>query len=100
MVMMKAVADITRPFKIPTLVSMNPIMIDGTGMCGACRVTVNGEMKFACVDGPEFDGHAVDFEGLLNRLKTYIPEETEAKKKYLEETQGSCQIANKLKVVG
>ena len=100
MVMMKAVADITRPFKIPTLVSMNPIMIDGTGMCGACRVTVNGEMKFACVDGPEFDGHAVDFEGLLNRLKTYIPEETEAKKKYLEETQGSCQITNKLKVVG
>ncbi|MZH03205.1 MAG: sulfide/dihydroorotate dehydrogenase-like FAD/NAD-binding protein, partial [Nitrospinae bacterium] len=66
LVMMKAVADLTLPHKITTLVSMNPIMIDGTGMCGACRVMVSGEMKFACVDGPEFDGHAVDFEGLLN----------------------------------
>ena len=93
LIMMKSVADLTRPYKIPTLVSMNPIMIDGTGMCGACRVTVGGEMKFACVDGPEFDGHAVDFEGLLNRLKTYIPEEAEAKEKYLNDAGEKCRIA-------
>ena len=92
LVMMKAVADLTRPHNIHTLVSMNPIMIDGTGMCGACRVTVGGEMKFACVDGLEFDGHAVDFEGLHNRLKTYIPEETEAMEKYLKDTGGTCRI--------
>lgn len=91
LIMMKAVADLTRPYGIPTLVSLNPIMIDGTGMCGACRVTVGGEMKFACVDGPEFDGHAVDFEGLLNRLKLYVPEETEAKEKYLQDTGGACR---------
>ena len=92
-VMMKAVADLTRPYGISTVVSLNPIMIDGTGMCGACRVTVNGEMKFACVDGPEFDGHAVDFQGLLNRMKTYLPEEAEAKEKYLKETEGKCRVA-------
>ncbi len=91
LVMMKAVADLTRPYGITTLVSLNPIMIDGTGMCGACRVTVGGEMKFACVDGPEFDGHAVDFEGLLNRLQSYLPEETEAKAKYLHDTGGVCR---------
>jgi sulfide dehydrogenase subunit beta len=91
LVMMKAVADLTRPYGISTLVSLNPIMIDGTGMCGACRVTVGGEMKFACVDGPEFDGHAVDFEELLNRLKSYVPEETEAKEKYLQDTEGTCR---------
>ena len=100
LIMMKAVADLTRPHKIPTFLSMNPIMIDGTGMCGACRVTVNGEMKFACVDGPEFDGHAVDFEGLLNRLKTYIPEETEAKEKYLKDTAGKCRIAEGSQIYG
>ena len=100
LIMMKAVADLTRPHKIPTFLSMNPIMIDGTGMCGACRVTVNGEMKFACVDGPEFDGHAVDFEGLLNRLKTYIPEETEAKEKYLKDTAGKCRIAEVSQIYG
>ncbi len=92
LIMMKAVADLTRPYGISTFVSMNPIMIDGTGMCGACRVTVNGERKFACVDGPEFDGHAVDFEGLLNRLKSYIPEEAKAKEKYLKETGGTCHL--------
>ena len=92
LVMMKAVADLTRPYNIPTLVSLNPIMIDGTGMCGACRVVVGGEMKFACVDGPEFDGHAVDFEGLLNRLKTYIPEEIKAKAEYLKETGETCRL--------
>ncbi|MEK9629452.1 MAG: sulfide/dihydroorotate dehydrogenase-like FAD/NAD-binding protein [Nitrospinota bacterium] len=90
-IMMKAVADLTRPHGIKTMVSLNPIMIDGTGMCGACRVTVDGEMKFACVDGPEFDGHEVDFEGLLNRLKTYVSEEAEAKEKYLNDTEGTCR---------
>ena len=100
LIMMKAVADLTRPHKIPTVVSMNPIMIDGTGMCGACRVTVGGEMKFACVDGPEFDGHAVDFDGLLNRLKTYIPEEAEAKEKYLQGTKEKCRIAEVSQIYG
>ncbi|MBN1942883.1 MAG: sulfide/dihydroorotate dehydrogenase-like FAD/NAD-binding protein [Phycisphaerae bacterium] len=68
--MMAAVVKIT-PKEIPTLVSLNPIMVDGTGMCGGCRVTVGGEVKFACVDGPEFDGHAVDFQELANRQTTY-----------------------------
>ncbi len=92
LIMMKAVADLTRPYKIETLVSLNPIMIDGTGMCGACRVTVGGEMKFACVDGPEFDGHAVDFEGLLNRLKSYVTEEKTAKEQYVPENEGTCRL--------
>jgi NAD(P)H-flavin reductase len=100
LIMMKSVADLTRPHNIPTLVSMNPIMIDGTGMCGACRVTVGGVMKFACVDGPEFDGHAVDFEGLLNRLKTYIPEEIEAKEKYLNDAGEKCRIAEISQIYG
>ena len=91
-IMMKAVADLTRPHGIKTIVSMNPIMIDGTGMCGACRVKVGEEMKFACVDGPEFDGHAVDFEGLLNRLKTYIPEEQESREKWMHENREPCQL--------
>jgi ferredoxin--NADP+ reductase len=69
--MMAAVAEQTRPAGVPTIVSLNPIMIDGTGMCGGCRVSVGGETKFACVDGPEFDGHQVDFPGLANRLKMY-----------------------------
>jgi len=92
-VMMRAVADLTRPHGIKTVVSMNPIMIDGTGMCGACRVMVGKEMKFACVDGPEFDGHAVDFEGLLNRLKTYIPEEQESCEKWMRENKEPCQLS-------
>jgi ferredoxin--NADP+ reductase len=92
-VMMKAVADLTRTYGIKTVVSMNPIMIDGTGMCGACRVKVGEEMKFACIDGPEFDGHAVDFEGLLNRLKTYIPEEQESRDKWMREHSEPCQLA-------
>lgn len=92
-IMMKAVADLTRPHGIKTIVSMNPIMIDGTGMCGACRVKVGEEMKFACVDGPEFDGHAVDFEGLLNRLKTYIPEEQESREKWMREHKEPCQLS-------
>ena len=67
-IMMKVVSEVTRPYGIKTIVSLNPIMIDGTGMCGGCRVTVGGETKFACVDGPDFDGHQVDFNELIRRL--------------------------------
>ena len=74
-IMMKVVADVTRPYKIKTIVSLNPIMIDGSGMCGACRVRVGGQVKFACVDGPEFDAHLVDFDELLARLRMYKEEE-------------------------
>lgn len=73
--MMRAVANLTRPYQVKTLVSLNPIMIDGTGMCGGCRVTVGGETKFACVDGPEFDGHLVNFDELMLRLQAYCEEE-------------------------
>jgi len=73
--MMRAVAEMTRPSGIKTVVSLNTIMVDGTGMCGGCRVVVNNEVKFACVDGPEFDGHAVDFETLMNRNRAYHEEE-------------------------
>jgi ferredoxin--NADP+ reductase len=69
--MMKAVAELTRPFGVRTVVSLNPIMVDGTGMCGGCRVTVGGETRFACVDGPEFDGHLVDFDELARRNRSY-----------------------------
>lgn len=69
--MMRAVAEQTRPYAIKTIVSLNPIMVDGTGMCGGCRVTVGGQVKFACVDGPEFDGHLVDFKELADRQNTY-----------------------------
>jgi ferredoxin--NADP+ reductase len=69
--MMKAVSMLTRPYNVHTLVSLNTIMVDGTGMCGGCRVTINGAMKFACVDGPEFDGHQVDFDELMMRNRTY-----------------------------
>ncbi len=87
LVMMKSVADLTRSYNIKTTVSLNPIMIDGTGMCGACRVTVGNQMKFACVDGPEFDGHEVDFESLFNRLNSYVSEEYEARQRYIQDTQ-------------
>jgi ferredoxin--NADP+ reductase len=76
--MMRAVAEATRPLGIRTVVSLNPIMVDGTGMCGGCRVTVGGAMRFACVDGPEFDGHSVDFDELADRLATYREAEQEA----------------------
>lgn len=70
-IMMKVVCDVTKPSGIKTIVSLNPIMIDGTGMCGGCRVTVGGQTKFACVDGPDFDGHEVDFTELMRRLSMY-----------------------------
>lgn len=75
--MMKFVSKMTKEFNVKTLVSLNPIMIDGTGMCGGCRVSVGGETKFACVDGPEFDGHQVDYDGLMQRLQAYCEEEKE-----------------------
>jgi len=77
-IMMKVVANVTRPYKIKTLVSLNPIMVDGTGMCGGCRVSVGGETKFACVDGPEFDGHKVDYDNLMLRNRRFVCEEEEA----------------------
>ena len=73
--MMKFVSAITKEFNVPTLVSLNPIMVDGTGMCGGCRVTVGGQTKFACVDGPEFDGHQVDYDELMLRLQAYCEDE-------------------------
>ncbi len=73
--MMKFVSKITKDFNVPTMVSLNPIMVDGTGMCGGCRVSVGGETKFACVDGPEFDGHKVDFDELMRRLQAYSEDE-------------------------
>lgn len=78
LVMMRAVVNVTKPYKIPTIVSMNPIMIDGTGMCGCCRLTVDGETKFACVDGPDFDGFKVDFDETIKRSKTYFDQERAA----------------------
>ncbi len=78
--MMKAVSELTKSWKIPTMASLNPIMMDGTGMCGACRVTVGNELKFACVDGPEFDAHAIDFDELITRNGNYKKIEKKAVK--------------------
>jgi len=87
--MMKAVAKVTRPKNIKTWVSLNPIMVDGTGMCGACRVTVGGKTKFACVDGPDFDAHQVDFDEMTSRLKMYQKQEKIAYDRFLEHA-GEC----------
>jgi ferredoxin--NADP+ reductase len=92
-VLMKTVSEITKPFKIPTIVTLTPIMIDGMGMCGVCRVTVGGEMKFGCVDGPEFDGHAVDFDELVNRQRMFLPEERLSS--FVWELQGGCACGGK-----
>ena len=81
--MMKFVAKTTEPFGVKTIVSLNPIMVDGTGMCGGCRVTVGGEVKFACVDGPDFDGHQVDFAELMNRNGVYRDQEAADEKAHL-----------------
>jgi ferredoxin--NADP+ reductase len=80
--MMKFVTKMTKDYDVKTLVSLNAIMVDGTGMCGCCRISVGGETKFACVDGPEFDGHKVDFEELNMRLRSYVEQEKEAMEKY------------------
>lgn len=84
MIMMKFVCKLTKELGIPTIVSMNPIMVDGTGMCGACRVMVGDEVKFACVDGPEFDGHKIDFDQAMKRQAMYRTEEGRAKLEYEE----------------
>ena len=73
--MMKFTCELTKKYGVKTIVSLNPIMVDGTGMCGCCRVTVGGRTRFACVDGPEFDGHEVDFSELSHRLQTYVNDE-------------------------
>ena len=80
--MMKFVSKMTAEYSVSTLVSLNPIMVDGTGMCGGCRVTIDGKTKFACVDGPEFDGHQVDYDELMLRLQAYCPEEKECYEEY------------------
>jgi NAD(P)H-flavin reductase len=87
-IMMKAVSEMTKPYNIKTLVSLNPIMLDATGMCGVCRVEVGGETKFACVDGPEFDGHLVNYELLMQRLSTYLNEEKESMELFKKTHQG------------
>lgn len=90
--MMRAVCRVTRDPKIKTIVSLNPIMVDGTGMCGGCRVMVDGKMQFVCVDGPEFDGHAVDFDELTARLKSYTEYEKEALARYENACGVHCGI--------
>jgi sulfide dehydrogenase subunit beta len=87
-VMMKACAETTRPHGIKTTVSLNPIMVDGTGMCGGCRVKVGGQVRFACVDGPDFDGHQVDFDDLMSRLRRFVEEEKAA----LQRWSASCRM--------
>jgi ferredoxin--NADP+ reductase len=91
--MMRAVCEVTRPIGLRTTVSLNPIMIDGTGMCGGCRVTVGGEQKFVCVDGPEFDGHQVDFAELSARLKAYREQEAIALERYRQTAATSAASA-------
>ena len=88
LIMMKFVVKTTKPYNIPTTVSMNPIMIDGTGMCGGCRLTVGGETKFACVDGPDFDGHLVDFDEAMKRSTMYRDFEQHAR-------EAHCSLMNK-----
>ena len=81
-IMMKFVCQVTKKYNIKTTVSMNPIMIDGTGMCGGCRLTVDGKTKFACIDGPDFDGHKVDFKEVAARNRTFVAEERKSREKY------------------
>jgi ferredoxin--NADP+ reductase len=88
-IMMSVIADITRPYGIKTIASLNPIMVDGMGMCGACRVTIGDQTKFACVDGPEFDAHQVNFKELIQRLKSYCTEEKHILT--VEKPGGNCQ---------
>jgi NAD(P)H-flavin reductase len=92
-VMMKGCAETTRPHGIKTLVSLNPIMVDGTGMCGGCRVKIGDQIKFACVDGPDFDGHRVDFDDLMSRLKRYSGTEKSALKRWEDSCRMKTQIS-------
>jgi len=93
-VMMKGCAEATRPHGIKTIVSLNPIMVDGTGMCGGCRVKIGDEVKFACVDGPDFDGHLVDFDDLMTRLRRYRSEEQAALERWSEQCRLMVAAAN------
>ena len=95
--MMKRVSEITRPRNIKTIVSLNPIMIDGTGMCGSCRVEVDGEMRLACVDGPEFDGHKVNFDLLMQRLRAYREEEQQALDAHGVKEVHRCRMEEEIK---
>ena len=88
--MMQACAKVTRPYKIKTMVSVNPIMVDGTGMCGGCRIKVGDQVKFACVDGPDFDGHLVDFDDLMSRLRRYVKDERAATERWSKD----CRMKN------
>jgi len=90
--MMKFCCLMTKEFGVKTMVSLNPIMVDGTGMCGCCRCSVGGETKFACVDGPEFDGHAVDFDELAQRLAAYREDEARAYNIFLGQGDSACQV--------
>lgn len=91
-IMMKGCADTTQPYKIKTMVSLNPVMVDGTGMCGGCRVKIGDQVKFACVDGPDFDGHLVDFDDLMTRLGRY----TKTERKALDHWEKSCRLQRKV----
>ena len=93
--MMRTTSEVTRPYSIKTIVSLNPIMVDGMGMCGACRVSVGGLTKFACIDGPEFDAHKTNFEELIRRLKVYPPEEKLAVDFHENRGGGSCTCHNR-----
>jgi len=90
--MMRAVAEVTRPRGVRTIASLNPLMVDGTGMCGGCRVTVGGEQRFACVDGPEFDAHAVSFDELQDRLGAYRAQELRARERLLADRDHQCRL--------
>lgn len=92
--MMKVTSEVTRPYNIKTYVSLNPVMVDGTGMCGSCRVTVGGKMKFACVDGPEFDAHIVDWNDLMTRQRMYMPEEKKSVEYHEEHHVCRCRSVN------
>lgn len=95
LVMMRAVAELTRPYDIETVVSMNTIMVDGTGMCGCCRLTVGGKTKFACVDGPDFDAHEVDFEEAIRRSRAYVEQEDQDRKS--EEERHRCRLTGEVR---
>jgi ferredoxin--NADP+ reductase len=93
--MMRVVANLTKPYGVPTWVSLNPLMVDGTGMCGGCRVSVGNTTKFACVDGPDFDGHLVDFDLLTKRLSAYKEQERESMHLFLEDP--ACRLVGSIK---
>jgi ferredoxin--NADP+ reductase len=90
--MMRALANLTKPLHVRTIVSLNPVMIDGTGMCGGCRVSIGDHIRFACVDGPEFDGHLVNFDELMDRLSTYREFEQQA----LTHAAETCQLEQRI----